>query len=66
MTYETFEVRVRNELLKRKMKAYQLAKMLDISEAYLSDILRGKRDAPEQRKKIAYILNLDGDSNDIR
>ncbi len=66
MTYETFEVRVRNELLKRKMKAYQLAEMLNISEAYLSDILRGKRDATEQRKKIAYILNLDGDSNDIR
>lgn len=66
MIYETFEVRVRNELLKRKMKAYQLAEMLNISEAYLSDILRGKRDATEQRKKIAYILNLDGDSNDIR
>ncbi|MFL2104171.1 helix-turn-helix transcriptional regulator [Mycobacteroides abscessus] len=65
MTSETFEIRVRNELWKRKMSAKQLAETLNISEAYLSDILKGKRNAPEQRKRIIYILSMDGDSNDI-
>lgn len=66
MTFETFEVRVRNELWKRKMTAMQLAETIGISQAYLSDILKGKRDAPEQRKRISYILGLDGDSDDVR
>lgn len=61
MTSETFEIRVRNELWKRKMSAKQLAETLEISEGYLSDILKGKRNAPEQRKRIIYILSLGGD-----
>lgn len=65
MRFENFEIRVRNELWKRNMKAKELAKELGISEAYLSDILKGKREAEEQRKRIVYILNLDGDSDDV-
>lgn len=65
MTSETFEIRVRNELWKRKMSAKQLAETLEISEGYLSDILKGKRNAPEQRKRIIYILSLGGEKNDV-
>lgn len=65
MTSETFEIRVRNELWKRKMTARQLAETLSISEGYLSDILKGKRDAHEQRKRIRYILSLGGENNDV-
>ncbi|GAB5776307.1 hypothetical protein JMUB7520_27460 [Staphylococcus aureus] len=36
----------------------QLAEMLEISSAYLSDILRGRRDAFEQKKRIAKILEI--------
>lgn len=60
----TFGVRVRNELWKRNMKAKDLARMLSISEAYLSDILNGKREGEEQKKRIRYVLDMDGDSDE--
>lgn len=54
-------IRVRSELYKRDMKHKDLADMLDISGAYLSDILSGKRNgarAQEHVKHIKKILNL--------
>ncbi|MED1188606.1 XRE family transcriptional regulator, partial [Bacillus paralicheniformis] len=35
-----------------------LAKMLNISNAYLSDILLGKREGKKVREKIVKILNM--------
>lgn len=53
-----FGLKVRTELLKRNMSSKQLADMLGISGAYISDILRGRRDAFEQKKRIAKILEI--------
>ncbi|MDK9853866.1 helix-turn-helix domain-containing protein [Staphylococcus equorum] len=53
-----FGLKVRTELLKRNMSSKQLADMLGISGAYMSDILRGRRDAFEQKKRIAKILEI--------
>ncbi|HFT6454589.1 TPA: helix-turn-helix domain-containing protein, partial [Listeria monocytogenes] len=43
------------------MKQSDLAKMLGISNPYLSDIINGKRDASKVRKEIAEILEIDVD-----
>lgn len=53
-----FGLQVRNELLKRNITMKKLADMLEISNAYLSDILRGRRDAPHQKERIAKLLNI--------
>ncbi|WP_305751862.1 helix-turn-helix domain-containing protein [Mammaliicoccus sciuri] len=58
MATTEFGLKVRTELLKRNMTNKELAKMLEISNAYLSDILRGRRDAFEQKKRIAKILDI--------
>ncbi|EMJ5730397.1 multiprotein-bridging factor 1 family protein [Staphylococcus aureus] len=58
MSTTDFGLKVRTELLKRNMTNKQLAEMLEISSAYLSDILRGLRDAFEQKKRIAKILEI--------
>ena len=57
MATTEFGLRVRTELLKRNITNKQLADMLGISSAYLSDIL-GRRDAFEQKKRIAKILEI--------
>lgn len=58
MSTTDFGLKVRTELLKRDMTNKQLAEMLEISSAYLSDILRARRDAFEQKKRIARILEI--------
>ncbi|HDH6845890.1 TPA: helix-turn-helix transcriptional regulator [Staphylococcus aureus] len=58
MSTTDFGLKVRTELLKRNMTNKQLAEMLEISSAYLSDILRGRRDAFEQKKRIVKILEI--------
>ncbi|GAB5784554.1 hypothetical protein JMUB7510_28640 [Staphylococcus aureus] len=58
MSTTDFGLKVRTELLKRNMTNKQLAEMLEISSAYLSDILRGRRDDFEQKKRIAKILEI--------
>lgn len=58
MATTEFGMKVRMELLKRNITNKQLADMLGISSAYLSDILRGCRDAFEQKKRIAKILEI--------
>lgn len=63
MATTEFGLKVRTELLKRNMTSKQLADMLEISNAYLSDILRGRRDAFEQKKRIAKILGIKEEVN---
>ena len=58
MATTEFGLKVRSELLRRNITNKQLAEMLGISGAYLSDILRGRRDAVEQKKRIAKILDI--------
>ncbi len=52
------EARVRNELFKRKMTQKELAEMLGISQVYLSDILRGRRDGTKPKEYIKQIKEI--------
>lgn len=58
---QDLSIKIRNEQYKRKMTHTELAKELGISQAYLSDILSGKRDgekAQERVKQICAILGI--------
>ncbi|WP_064615483.1 helix-turn-helix domain-containing protein [Listeria monocytogenes] len=59
--HQRFAVAVYVKLKAINMKQSDLAKMLGISNPYLSDIINGKRDALKVRKEIAEILEIDGD-----
>lgn len=59
MVTTDFGIKVRTELLKRELTLTELAAELGISLAYLSDILRGRRDATEQKQRIAKLLDLE-------
>lgn len=62
MNYQKFELQVRNELWKKDMTLTEFADVLGITSQYLTDILKGRRKANEQRKKIRKILEIeDGD-----
>jgi transcriptional regulator with XRE-family HTH domain len=60
---ENLDLKIRMELRKRKMTMTQLAKLLGISTAYLSDILNGKRNgvkAQEHIETMKQILSIEG------
>lgn len=59
--HQRFAVAVYAKLKAINMKQSDLAKMLNISNPYLSDIINGKRDASKVRKEIAEILGIDVD-----
>lgn len=59
MNYQKFELQVRNELWKRDMTLTEFAEVLGITSQYLTDILKGRRIATEQRKKIKKILEIE-------
>ncbi|EPR5130221.1 helix-turn-helix domain-containing protein, partial [Listeria monocytogenes] len=59
--HQRFAVAVYAKLKAINMKQSDLAKMLGISNPYLSDIINGKRDASKVRKEIAEILEIDVD-----
>ncbi|CAI8850708.1 MULTISPECIES: helix-turn-helix domain-containing protein [Bacillus] len=54
-----FGKRVKTWLIINGMQQKDLAKMLNISNAYLSDILLGKRKGKKVREKIATILDIE-------
>ncbi len=51
---------VRSELFKRKMSQKQLAEILGISNAYLSDIINGRKDGPKAQEHIKHIKKILG------
>lgn len=53
-----FGLRVKIELAKRNMNMSELAKALNISQSYLSDIIYGRRKATEKKKQIAKVLDI--------
>ncbi|WP_270997007.1 helix-turn-helix domain-containing protein [Listeria seeligeri] len=59
--HQHFAVAIYAKLKSMKMNQSDLAKRLEISEAYLSDIINGKREAMKARKRIAKILELNID-----
>lgn len=52
-----FGALVRSELEKREISQRTMAKDLNISAPYLSDILNNHRDAPVQKQRIFNYLN---------
>lgn len=55
---EDLGIKVRSELFKRKMNQQDLAKMVGISSAYLSDIIRGKKDGKKAQEHIKHIRKI--------
>ncbi|WP_433958799.1 helix-turn-helix domain-containing protein [Cytobacillus horneckiae] len=51
-------VKVRSELFKRKMRQKELAAILGISNAYLSDIINGRKDGPKAQDHIKHIRKI--------
>ncbi|MEK9198834.1 helix-turn-helix domain-containing protein [Ureibacillus sp. FSL E2-3493] len=49
---------VRAELFKRKMSQKELAEMVGISNAYLSDIIRGRKDGPKAQEHVKHIRKI--------
>ncbi|MED2982741.1 helix-turn-helix transcriptional regulator [Bacillus thuringiensis] len=58
MDNNAFEIKVKTWLIIKGMKQKDLAKMLEISNPYLSDILSGKRNGKKVRGKIMKILDV--------
>ncbi|MBC1817215.1 helix-turn-helix domain-containing protein [Listeria seeligeri] len=59
--HQRFAVAVYAKLKAINMKQSDLAKMLGISNPYLSDIINGNRDAEKVRKEIVEILEIEVD-----
>ncbi|WP_314581805.1 helix-turn-helix transcriptional regulator [Enterococcus gilvus] len=58
---ENLDLKIRNELRKRRMTFKELATEVGISNPYMSDIVNGKRDgekAQEHIRTIKKILNI--------
>lgn len=55
---QDLELKVRSELYKRKMKHSELADLLGISGAYLSDILTGRRNGPKALEHVEHIKKI--------
>lgn len=62
---QDLSIKIRNELYKRKIKQADLAKELNISQAYLSDILSGKRDGDKARERVNQICKILGIKNEV-
>ncbi|MBT2718801.1 helix-turn-helix transcriptional regulator [Bacillus sp. ISL-57] len=55
---EELGVKVRSELFKRKMNQKQLANLVGISNAYLSDIINGRKNGPKAQQHIKHIQKI--------
>lgn len=54
-----FGKEVEKALIDRDMSKSELAKILGITQAYLTDILKGTREGKERKKQIAEYLGID-------
>ena len=55
---EDLGAHVRSELFKRKMSQKNLADLVGISNAYLSDIINGRKDGPKAQEHIKHIRKI--------
>lgn len=55
---EDLGVQVKSALWKKDMSQKQLAEMVGISSAYLSDIIRGRKDGPKAQEHIKHICKM--------
>ncbi|WP_326582442.1 helix-turn-helix domain-containing protein [Bacillus ndiopicus] len=60
MMSKDLAVLVRSELFKRKMTQKELAAIIGISNAYLSDIIRGRKDGPKAQEHVKHIRKILG------
>lgn len=58
MQYTELGIQARAQMLRKGLKGTQLAKQLGISNAYLSDIMRGARDGHKYWPLIRQILDM--------
>ncbi|EAC8350582.1 TPA: helix-turn-helix transcriptional regulator [Listeria monocytogenes] len=54
-----FKMAVKRKMYELNINQKQLAKLLNITDVYLSDILNGRRQASDKRRMIIKILELD-------
>lgn len=54
------EAEIRLAMYRRGMRQRDLARMLGISDAYLSDIINGKKDGPKAQEKVEEIKAILG------
>ena len=59
-----FEKQVRHALIDHHMSMKELAEELEISVAYLYDILNGARKAEYQKQRIRQLLSIEGGEDD--
>lgn len=55
---EDLGVQVRSELFKRKMSQKELADLVGISSAYMSDIINGRKDGKKAQEHIQHIRKI--------
>lgn len=55
---EDLGAQVRSELFKRKMSQKELADLVGISSAYMSDIIKGKKDGPKAQEHVKHIRKI--------
>ncbi|WP_438761764.1 helix-turn-helix domain-containing protein [Enterococcus sp. AZ194] len=55
---ENLDLKIRNELRKRKMTFKELAVEVGISSPYMSDIVNGKRDGEKAQEHICTIKKI--------
>ncbi|MEB7455096.1 helix-turn-helix domain-containing protein [Lysinibacillus sphaericus] len=55
---EDLGVQVKSALWKKEMSQKKLAEVVGISSAYLSDIIRGRKDGPKAQEHIKHIRKI--------
>ncbi|GED64312.1 helix-turn-helix domain-containing protein [Lysinibacillus fusiformis] len=55
---EDLGVQVKSALWKKDMSQKNLAELVGISSAYLSDIIRGRKDGPKAQEHIKHIRKI--------
>lgn len=59
---ENFGIEVKKKLLDMRMQQLELAEKLGISKAYLSEILSGKKESLDMKRKILSIIDEECES----
>ena len=58
MSRVEFEIAVKTAMIRKSLNLSKTSKIMGISAAYLSDIIRGNRKANFQKKKLCEILDI--------
>jgi len=62
---ENFGIEVKKKLLDMRMQQIELAERVGISKAYLSEILSGKKEAIDVKRKILSAINFENESERV-